>query len=301
MFKSISKVVLSLVVAALLVLAFILVSAHRQVRAVTPDLPTESDLLAIKSRDGPVNVSYLLTSSQALGHGQIAHISIIVEWADGKLFVIDTGMSQGEARAFGAFLKKLDSSAGHVNAVGTIATLLQDDIHRVAGVGFTHLHIDHTEGVREFCSVRRSGAVVLQSVTQATLHNFNTKEGAELIARSCLKRQEFNGDTLSQFDDFPGIAAYSLGGHTPGSTLWAVALNNKMLLFSGDTTNDKHSIYHDKAKPSLYSYLLVPENTNRTATLRKWLLSFDKKENFSVIVSHDLENTKEYLPRFTVH
>jgi hypothetical protein len=79
-----------------------------------------------------------------------------------------------------------------------------------------------------------------------------------------------------------------------------VAIGVKVLLFSGDITNDKASIDHDLAKQALYSYLLVPENTKRTAELRRWLNDLDQSEQFSVIVSHDSANTKSYLTEFAL-
>ena len=97
------------------------------------------------------------------------------------------------------------------------------------------------------------------------------------------------------------MAAIELGGHTPGSTLWAVMLNDKLLLFSGDITNDKMSIDHDIPKQAVYSYLLVPENVERTQSIRRWLKELDSRDQFSVIVSHDLASTKAHLPFYRAH
>jgi len=77
-----------------------------------------------------------------------------------------------------------------------------------------------------------------------------------------------------------------------------VALGSKVLLFSGDTTNNKASIDHDIPKSALYSYVLVPENIKRTAQLRKWLKDLDQQNAFSVIVSHDLEITAMHINEF---
>ena len=298
MFKKIFKLILVLVVLGLILLSLFLGAAHLQVRSVAPELPSESELLSLLNESGPIKVGYILTSSQTLARGKISHTSIVLEWADGRLFMIDAGMDEVAAKDFASLLKKIDSSASDGNTLGTVASFLGRDIERVQGVGFTHLHIDHTQGVDVFCQSRGEGALVLQSTVQARLHNFNTTEGADIIKNSCLKLREFNAEKLNQFDDFPGIGAFALGGHTPGSTLWAVGFNNKVLLFSGDITNDKLSIDHNEAKPALYSYVLVPENVKRTAELRKWLLSLDKKERFSVIVSHDLDNTQAHLMEF---
>lgn len=300
LFKKLFKALLVLLVLVIILLAVYLVPAHLQVRSVAPELPSNSELLALidqsASEQGPSKVSYILTSSQALSRGQISHISIIVEWADGRLFMIDAGMDNKGANDFSDLLKKVDSTATDAQVHGDVGSLLKNDIQQVQGVGFTHLHVDHTQGLKRFCESRGPGAVGVQLITQANLHNFNTEEGANIVRASCLQMREYNGENLVQFDGFPGIGAFALGGHTPGSTLWAVALADKVLLFSGDITNDKASIDHNKSKEILYSYLLVPENVNRTAEVRKWLLNLDKNEKFSVIVSHDLANTKKHLP-----
>jgi glyoxylase-like metal-dependent hydrolase (beta-lactamase superfamily II) len=298
MIKKVLKVIAAIVVVAILLLAIFLIPAHLQVRGVAPPLPVASDFLSLRSEAGPQRVSYVLTSSQKLERGQISHISVLVEWADGRMFMIDAGMEPSEAKEFAKLLKKLDPTAGDARIVGAIDDVIGPDIQRIEGVGFTHLHIDHTQGLESFCQARGQGSIGLQSADQTQLHNFNTSEGATIVTDSCLENRTFNGDTLTRFNDFPGLAAFSLGGHTPGSTLWAVALKDKVLLFSGDITNDKASIDHDKPKPILYSYVLVPENVGRTAELRKWLLTLDKNQKISVIVSHDLNNTQAHLSEY---
>ena len=295
------RIISSVVVLAIITLMVFLIPAHIQVRGVTPALPSQKEMLALRGVNGPTKVAYILTSSQQLERGQISHISIVIEWANGQRFLIDTGMSEEEAESFAKLLQKMDASAGQASVYGTVAQLLGPNIEDVAGVGFTHLHIDHTQGIKSFCDQRGKGAVLLQTPNQKDLHNFNTTEGAGLVASSCLTPVEFsstNNGNLYRSNQFPGLAALELGGHTPGSTLWAVALGNKVLLFSGDTTNDKTSIDHDTPKQALYSYFIVPENTKRTAELRQWLRKLDQSEPFSVIVSHDLASTQAHLSEF---
>ena len=303
--KWILRIISSLVILVIIAVGIALIPAHIQVRGVTPELPSEEELLALtQSSDvlsGPTKLSYILTSSQPLARGQISHISILVEWENGRRFLIDAGMSRQEAENFAALLQKMDPSAGQATVNGSISELLGPDTKYVAAVGFTHLHIDHTQGIKNFCDVRGPGALLLQTESQRELHNFNTTEGADIVSSSCLKRAAFSSgdnESLYKSPQFPGIAAFALGGHTPGSTLWVVALGDKVFLFSGDITNDKASLSQDTPKSAIYSYLLVPENTKRTAELRKWLHTLDQNDRFSVIVSHDLANTQLYLSAF---
>lgn len=302
------KIVVGLVVVLGLVLAVILVPAHIQVRGVEPALPSSQQLQSLRSGEGPTSVRYLVTSAQTGEQRSLAHISFLVEWANGKSFLIDTGMSQQQAFEFADLIKAMDSSLQDVQVFGTVASLMGSELSKIQGVGFTHLHIDHTEGIKEFCEARGSGAEVLQTVSQRDLHNFNTSEGAALVADSCLRRGELyamspdsGGNDVNIFEssNFPGLAAVELGGHTPGSTLWVVALADRTILFSGDITNDKHSLDHDVAKEALYSWMIVPENIKRTAQLRKWLRGLDERDNFSVIVSHDLKNAQRHIREYS--
>ena len=72
-------------------------------------------------------------------------------------------------------------------------------------------------------------------------------------------------------------------------------------MFSGDTTNRKSEIADDSGKGFVYSYLIVPEDTARTATLRRWFAALDRNDDVDVIVSHDLAELEAgALPRWPV-
>jgi hypothetical protein len=67
------------------------------------------------------------------------------------------------------------------------------------------------------------------------------------------------------------------------------------VLFSGDITNTLADIHEDRGRGFLYSWLLVPENTGRTAELRHWLKELDTAADIDVVVSHDLANVQRVL------
>ncbi|MBT7369163.1 MAG: hypothetical protein HN816_00855, partial [Gammaproteobacteria bacterium] len=50
----------------------------------------------------------------------------------------------------------------------------------------------------------------------------------------------------------------------------------------------KAEIIEDKPKQLVYSYLLVPEDTEQAARLRQWLRELDAMDQVTVVVSHDL-------------
>jgi glyoxylase-like metal-dependent hydrolase (beta-lactamase superfamily II) len=135
----------------------------------------------------------------------------LVEWSNGKRFLIDTGMSRQEAEKFAKLLQKMSPAAGQATVYGTISELLGPAIKDIDGVIFTHLHIDHTQGIKNFCDVRGPCAVLLQTASQQDLHNVNTAEGANLMSNSYLKRVALSsGDkgALDHSNQFPGIATF---------------------------------------------------------------------------------------------
>jgi glyoxylase-like metal-dependent hydrolase (beta-lactamase superfamily II) len=286
--RLLSKILGGAIVLGLVLAAFALVPAHVQVRSVEPTLPGEAELLSLLStKDGPIRLRYVNTSSQKTPSSRLGHTVFLVEWANGNLFMIDAGMDRAAAIEFG---KLMETALGAEQAVshGTIAELLGSDTQRVMGVAYTHLHIDHSQGTVPFCEIRHSGARVFQTSWQADLHNFNTEEGAAIVADSCLERGRLGDDSVKTVAGFPGIGLVALGGHTPGSTLLAIAVNDHLWLLSGDIANSKADLISNAGKGFLYSYLLVPEHTGRTEALRTWLAVLDGRENMTVIVSHDL-------------
>jgi glyoxylase-like metal-dependent hydrolase (beta-lactamase superfamily II) len=292
-----SGVVLLVIVAAL---AVFLVPPHLQVRGVAPALPSVAALRALANTPGgPVAVHYVVTSHQQTAQGVLGHDVFLIEWPDGGLFMIDAGMDRETATAFGETVQTLFGGDAAV-VDGTAAELIGNRIQRVRGVGFTHLHIDHTQGLIGFCAARGSGSapVLLQTAYQRDLHNFNTTEGAAIVAASCLQREDVPADGLSTFDRFPGLGMVPLGGHTPGSTLFAVGVGGRLLLFSGDITNSLADLRADRGKGFLYSVLFVPEHTGRTAELRRWLADLDRDPDIDVVVSHDLDNVQRVLAPF---
>lgn len=289
MLSWIIKAFAALVSLAIIALAVLLIPPHVQIRGVEPALPSADALRALSNvENGPVAIRYLVNATQpALGR-KLSHTAITIEWADGRLFVIDAGMSETQAEAFADLIKTM-GGGGEASFIGTIADQLSDDLPKLAGMGFTHLHIDHTEGLDAICAARGAGAKLLQTDWQRDLHNFNTTEGAEIVATSCLEPAPLTGDTLLTHDEFPGLALVGLGGHTPGSTLFAVAVQGHIWLFSGDTTNSMLNLQNNTGKGFLYSNIFVPENTNRTEALRLWLRQLDQEPDMDVVVSHDLE------------
>ena len=286
------RIVLGLVGVAVLGLAILLVPPHVQTRGIEPALPAAEDFRALLTAPGgPVGLRYLVVAEQPVSRGLLGHTVFLAEWADGRTFMIDAGMDAQGAADFAELIGLLGDS-GEARFHGDVAAQLGGNVARVHGVGFTHLHIDHTQGIGALCAERGPGAAVFQTHWQATEHNFNTTESDDLIEASCLERRVLEGEGLLQPEGLPGLALVPLGGHTPGSTLFALAVDGHLWLFSGDTTNSKADLLEDRGKGFVYSGLLVPEHTARTGELRRWLAALDAEPDMTVVVSHDLDDVR---------
>lgn len=297
--RLVRRIVLVLAIAIVLLITFVLVPPHVQIRDVEPALPAEADLLALLDVEGgPVRVEFIETSNQdALGR-LLGHNVFLITWPDGRRFMIDASMDEAGAADFAALLSIISGGAEHTY-LGSVADTLGEDVQQVMGVGYTHLHIDHTQGTKVFCAVRGEGARVYQTVHQREEQNVHTEEGAAIVSESCLARGELEGGPLLTTADFPGFGMASLGGHTPGSTLFAAAVDGHLWVFSGDITNSKSDLLDDRDKGFAYSYLMVPEHTDRTEMLRAWLRELDGRPEVTVAVSHDVEDLRaSAMPRY---
>jgi glyoxylase-like metal-dependent hydrolase (beta-lactamase superfamily II) len=123
---------------------------------------------------------------------------------------------------------------------------------------------------------------------QREQQNFGTDPGEAKIAGSSCGRAVLAGETVKPVTGFPGLVAIAAGGHTPGSTIFAVRFNGQIWLFAGDITNDMQSLHDNIDKHWAYSTFVVPEHTRRQEELRLWLESLDQQGEFTVLVAHDI-------------
>lgn len=267
----------------------LLLEAHWEIRGLEAELPGPDALAALAGvADGPQRVSYVNTATQpGYRSSPLSHPAFVLEWADGRVFLIDAGMDPEQARAFSRPFELLLGS-DPIEPHGSLARQLGPVAQRVRGMAFTHLHPDHTGGIVSLCAARGDALPVFQTRWQAELGNYTTRPGREeLEAAGCARPQRLADGPLAPVPGFPGLAAIAAGGHTPGSTIYAAHVAGTTWIFSGDVTNSKRNLLENRPKARIYSLLIVPEAPQRLEVLRRWLAALDAQPGFRVVVSHD--------------
>jgi glyoxylase-like metal-dependent hydrolase (beta-lactamase superfamily II) len=281
----------------------VLLGAHREIRGLEAELPERTELAALADvADGPQRVGYVDTATQpGYRSSPLSHPAFVLEWSDGRVFLIDAGMDPEQARAFSRPFELLLGS-GPIEPHGSLARQLGPVVQRVRGMAFTHLHPDHTGGIVSLCAERGDALPVFQIRWQAELVNYTTRPGREqLEAAGCARPQRLADAALAPVPGFPGLAAIAAGGHTPGSTIYAAHVAGTTWIFAGDVTNSKRNLLENRPKPWVYSLLIVPEAPERLEALRLWLAALDAEPGFRVVVSHDRDAlAASGLPRLGV-
>jgi glyoxylase-like metal-dependent hydrolase (beta-lactamase superfamily II) len=310
--RSILIGVLGLIVAGVVVLVLGLTWAHLTIRRERAPLPTAEAIVAnVAGDDRPVRLTYINTASQPMPRADVldprhdpqptepyvmSHPSFVLEWADGRMLLIDTGMTHAGAIAFGTPIQRWGGGAP-IQPLGSVAEQLGDARRRVRGVIFTHLHTDHTGGIGSLCRGMRHRVRVFMTAAQAQRPNYTTRPGLRLVnGARCVRIEPLAGGPLMSVHGvgratFPGVFVLAAGGHTPGSQIivaHVVGPNGpRTYVFVGDIVNNIDGITYDIPKPLLYRLLVVPEDEQRQSELRRFLRELRDRFGFTLLVSHD--------------
>ena len=304
--------VLGLTIVGVAVVALGLTWAHLAIRRERAPLPSAEAIVAnVAGDDRPVRLTYINTASQPMPRAAVldpkrdpqpaepyvmSHPAFVLEWADGRMLLIDTGMTNDAAITFGKPIQLLGGGAP-IQPLVSVATQLGEARQQVRGVIFTHLHTDHTGGIRSLCKGMRHRLRVFMTDAQAERPNYTTRPGLRQVnAARCVRIEPLVGGPLMPLrgtgrDAFPGVFAIAAGGHTPGSQIIvahvAGADEPRTYVFTGDIVNNIDGITYDIPKPRFYRWFVVPEDETRQEELRHYLRELRDRYGFILLVSHD--------------
>lgn len=281
--------------------------AHRAVDAERAPLPTVREVAAQRpAADPPLRVSIINTASQPMARAGVlaaegdphprapyvmSHPAFVLEWADGRILLIDAGMTPEQATAFGRRIELLGAGDAIVPHRST-ADALGIDAARVRGVIFTHPHTDHTGGIGALCGAIGHDMAVFMTTAQAQRPNYTTRPGlAQIRDATCARPVRLDGGPLMPVPGFPGVSVVDAGGHTPGSQIVVAEIGGgdetRRLVFTGDIINNIDGVAYDLPKPWTYRTLVVPESDARQAELRRFLKQLQDEAGATLLVSHD--------------
>jgi len=282
--------------------------AHWSIRQERAPLPAPDAIAAAAAAGGdlPVQLSVINTASQAMPRGSVldaggdprpqegyvmSHPAFVLEWADGRLLLIDAGMTRAQALEFGRPVEWL--AGGQPTQVhGSAAEHLGASAARVGGIVFTHLHNDHVGGIAALCAAGGQPLPAFMTRAQAERGNYTTRPGlAALAAADCARPTALDGGALKPVPGFPGVHVIDAGGHTPGSQIILAFVQGpdgvRRYAFTGDIVNALDGVLADVPKPLLYRTVIIPEDGLRQAELRAFLKRLHDEAQFTLVVAHD--------------
>lgn len=271
----------------------------------SPLPPAEAVAKPPEGTELPTRVSWINTASQfvpraalidpagdpdAGAWSRMSFPAFVIEWADGRILLVDAGMDAGAARDFGKPIERV-LGADPVEPLADVGAALGRARDRVAGIAFTHLHDDHVQGIESLCRTSARPIEAFLGAAQAEHPHYLTRAGLSAVKASpCLHVTQLPDQPSVDLPGFPGVSVIHAAGHTPGSQLIVAHLANrgaKPIVLAGDIANSYDGIERNVPKPWWYSLLIVPEDTERLGELRRYLQDLAGRLGATVLISHD--------------
>jgi len=232
----------------------------------------------------------------------MTHPLFLFRWADGSLLVADAGLAPDGARSFGRPMEFLGADA-MVCGEGAFEGI---DPSAVRATVFSHLHVDHIQGLGVLCADGDRIPIRLSPEQDASDERFEAAGRSELATMAesgCVRNEAFglrDEATLAPaLAGLPGIHRVAVPGHTPGSQLIVgfvrgVGAVPRAIIIAGDVVNHRAGFRHDRPKPWLYRRLVVREVDALQAENRALLARLDAA-GFEIQADHHVpipEGTK---------
>jgi N-acyl homoserine lactone hydrolase len=222
------------------------------------DQPGPIDLTTINSADWSVPLAGLINLNSAAA--QKAHLvdreqpiqvfAHVIRHPQRGVYLVDTGVSRKlldnpDQEGLNWVIRK-GMPIGKMKIQKSTADILKDIDGKLAGVFFTHLHIDHLSGMPDIpgdaalyvgqseSTERNLVNIVVHGATNRLLKD---KQGLQEWRFKPDPQQQFEG-VIDIFGD-SSVFALSVPGHTPGSTAYLVRTRQGPVLLTGDTCHTR--------------------------------------------------------------
>jgi glyoxylase-like metal-dependent hydrolase (beta-lactamase superfamily II) len=129
----------------------------------------------------------------------MSHPSFVLEWADGRMFLIDAGMDHDSAVAFGRPIEWL-SGGEPIQPLISSAERLGAALTRVEGIAFTHEHTDHTRASPS-CVARAPPIPLFQNPLQIQKRTSRRAGQRQLVEAGCLESKMLESGPLFAVPD----------------------------------------------------------------------------------------------------
>ena len=208
-----------------------------------------------------------------------------VVYPDGYI-MIDSGMDRQVHKFFGRGVDEpYDEQA---------AKQVEQAVRGARAIVMTHEHGDHVAGVirTQYLDEIAPKTILTKQQVQTLLTN---PQMPEIKLTKEMAERYVVIDYEKYFPFAPGMALLKAAGHTPGSQMIYVALENgREYLFVGDSAWHMDGIRLMKGKDASW----VKEDEEALAAQLKWLNGLMKTEkNLIIVVSHDDEQRKQYIDK----
>ena len=224
----------------------------------------------------------------------MGHTVFVLEWSDGRIFLVDAGMDPESALAFGRPLELLSGRrADHAARIdGREARPLAPARRRASR---SPTSTPTTRPASPACVGCTTEPIPLfQNPLQVEESNYTTRPGLAQLAEARVSRAPRSSRTgRSSACRVRGAARSSRPPDTrparrSSSRTCAASDGVRTFALTGDVVNQIDGVRRNIPKPWLYSLLVVPESPARLDALRRLLAELERDHGVTILVSHDL-------------
>ena len=215
---------------------------------------------------------------------RMVHGAYQLVYADGSYVLIDSG--------FGRPVHEQMAARGEARYDDANAAALAEALPRARRIVITHEHPDHIQGLAE---APDAGALAPRVFLNRAQHE---SPGTASVLSDALLDAISPVDVAGAVAIAPGVAVWPAAGHTPGSQLVFVRLEDgRRFLFIGDVAWHLDGIRELAYRPRLVTDLLLGEDRDAVKAQFRTLKPMLDDPDLLVVASHDLDQLEDLQGR----